>query len=412
MNYLKRIFATAMLFVFSCNLQAQNSISSAQLLGQLNTISTAVPFLRITPDARAAGMGETGVAAAPDVYSMHWNVAKLAFAEKDYGVGLAYTPWLRALVPDINHGYLSAYMKPDSISAFTASARYFSMGTITYTSITGATIGQYQPREFAFDVGYSRRIAAYWSLGIAARYIHSDLTNGITIANKSSFTGRAVAADLGAYYYDRDRVKLFGRPTVMMLGAALTNIGNKIKYVDSTNGEFIPVNLRIGQGIRLKLGNAHSVSFQYELNKLLVPTPPVYALDSNGNRVVNPNTGKYVIAAGMDPDVPVPQGMMQSFYDAPGGAQEEIKEINFSMGFEYSYLNYFSARAGYFYEARTKGNRQFVTVGAGTKFKFISIDLAYLIPTNGQRSPLQNTLRFSVQFYFNHPHTLPPIKKP
>ncbi len=410
MNYLKRIFAAVVLLIFSKEPQAQNSISSAQLLGQLNTITTAVPFLRIAPDARAAGMGETGVATAPDVYSMHWNVAKLAFAEKEIGVGLSYTPWLRALVPNLDLGYLSAYLKPDSLSAVSVSARYFSMGSITLTSFSGV-IGQFRPYEYAVDLGYTRRIAKRWSMGVAFRYINSNLTHGISINNKRTFTGRSFAGDLGAYYYDRDRIKISGRPCVMMIGLALTNVGNKITYMDSTEGDFIPINLRVGQGLHINFGE-QSLSFHYELNKLLVPSPPVYALDSNGNRFVNPNTGQYVILAGKNPNVPVPQGMLQSFSDAPTGLKEELREITFSAGVEYLYLNCFAARAGYFYEARTKGNRQFITVGTGVKFKFISLDMAYLIPTNGQRSPLQNTLRFSVQFYFNHPHTLPPIKKP
>lgn len=411
MIFLKRVFATAILFIFSYNLQAQNNISGAQLQGQQNTITTAVPFLRIAPDARAGGMGETGVASSPDVYSMHWNVAKLAFAENKAELGISYVPWLRALVPDINLADISFYVKHDSVSAFTGSLRYFSMGNVT-TGTTAGVINQFKPNEFAVDFGYARRIAKYWSAGIAARYIHSNLTNGITINNQATFPGRSFAADLGVYYYDRDRVELFGRPAVMMIGVALTNIGSKIKYTDSVNGDFIPINMSIGQGFRMQLGNDHRLSFQYELNKLLVPSPPVYAIDSSGNHVVDPNTGKYVIAAGMDPYVSVPQGMIQSFYDAPGGKEEELREIIYSLGIEYTYLDYYSVRAGYFYEARTKGNRQFVTFGLGTRFKFVFIDFAYLIPTNGQLSPLQNTLRFSIQFYFNRSHTLSSNKKP
>jgi hypothetical protein len=408
MDLLKKIIAAAVLAPFM--LSAQNTFTNNQLLGQLNTITTAVPFLLIAPNARAGAMGETGAATSPDVYSMHWNVAKLAFAKEKYGVGLSYTPWLRALIPDINHGYLSLYMKPDSVSAITASARYFSMGTITYTSITGATIGQYKPYEFAIDAGYSRRIAKYWSLGMAFRFIHSDLTNGITVANRATYPGRSYAGDLGVYYMDRDRVKILNRTCVMMMGLALTNVGSKIKYTDSVRADFIPINLRVGQGFRVNFDSHHSLSFQYELNKLLVPTPPVYALDSNGNPMTN-SSGQYVIAAGKDPNVSVPQGMIQSFNDAPGGGKEELREINYCIGFEYMYNNTFAVRTGYFYEAKTKGNRQFLTLGTGVRFNFVTLDFAYLIPTNGQRSPLQNTLRFSLQFQFDRFKNRPPVRK-
>src|ERR1044071_26837 len=234
------------------------------------------------------------------------------------------------------------------------------MGTITYSSIGGTTLGQYKPYEFAIDAGYSRRIAKYWSLGIALRFIHSDLTNGITIANRSTYPGRSYAGDFGAYYMDRERVKILSRPCVMMMGVALTNVGSKIKYTDSAAADFIPINLRVGQGFRMNFNSRNSLSFQYELNKLLVPTPPVYALDSNGNRIMN-SSGQYVIAAGKDPNVSVAEGMIQSFNDAPGGGKEELSEINYCIGFEYMYNNTFAVRTGYFYEARTKGNRQFIT---------------------------------------------------
>ncbi|CAN5164468.1 type IX secretion system outer membrane channel protein PorV [soil metagenome] len=365
-----------------------------KIKAQLNTITTAVPFLMIAPDSRAGALGETGVATSPDANSGHWNGAKYAFADKKFGVSGSYDPWLRALVPDINLGYLSLYGKPDSVSAIFGSARYFSMGNIVFTNATGNIIGQSKPYEFAIDIGYSRRIARYWSLGAAARYIYSDITNGIIINGKRLYAGTSAAFDLSAYYLDRDRVKILNQPCVMMMGASLTNVGSKIKYSDSARGDFIPINLRVGQGFEFDFGKGNKFSFNYEFNKLLVPTPPIYEIDSNGN--VLP-----VILAGKDPDVSVVQGMIQSFNDAPGGRSEELAEINFGIGAEYFYQNIFAVRMGYFYEAPTKGNRQFVSLGAGVKFNFISLDFAYLIPVNNQRSPLQNTLRFSLLFQFD-----------
>lgn len=374
-----------------------------------STITTAVPSLSITPDARAAGMGETGVASSPDVYSMHWNVAKLAFAEKKYGIGVAYTPWLRTLVPNINHSYLALYMKPDSVSAFSASLRYFSYGAITISGASGV-IGQYRPNDFAADLGYSRRIAKYWSAGMALRYIHSNFFNGLTVNGIPSNSGKAFAFDLGGYYYDAERVKIMGHPCVMMMGAALTNAGSKISYTSTDQKQFLPINLRIGQGFGMDLDAHNSISLQYELNKLLVPTPPVYAIGPNGSPAIN-SAGQYIIIAGKDPNVSVPKGMLQSFSDAPGGAQEEFAEINFAAGAEYAYNKTFFVRTGYFYEAPTKGNRQFMTVGAGVRFIFASLDFAYLIPVNGQNSPLQNTLRFSLQFQFDQFTKKPPVRR-
>lgn len=196
-----------------------------------------------------------------------------------------------------------------------------------------------------------------------------------------------------------------------MMGAALTNVGSKIKYSGSVSGDFIPINLRIGQGFRVDFDSYNSLSLQYEFNKLLVPTPPVYQLGPNGSPMMN-SSGQYVILAGKDPNVSVPKGMLQSFNDAPGGKSEELAEITFGTGLEYWYNNIFAVRAGYFYEAPTKGNRQFVTLGAGIKYNFVSLDFCYLLPTNGQRSPLQNTLRFSLQFQFDRFKNRPPNKKP
>ncbi len=398
------VFASAVFFPFSGDVhaQTQSSISTTQLLGQLNTITTAVPFLMITPDSRAGGMGETGVATSPDVNSMHWNAAKYAFAEKKSAIGISYTPWLRALVPDINLAYISFYSKigKDKNSAFGGSMRYFSMGNITFTDVVGNTIGQFKPNEFAFDGCYARKLGDKFSTSMSVRFIRSNLTNGIQVANQETKTGTAIAVDLGAYYHN-DEVKFIkGKETTFMAGMAITNIGSKISYSSSVNRDFIPINMRLGAGMLVHADEYNQIAFQLEFNKLLVPSPPVYALDSNGNREID-GSGKYVIEAGKDPDVGVPSGMIQSFYDAPAGFKEELREINICAGLEYWYNNIFAVRAGYFYESRTKGNRQFLTLGAGVKYNVFGLDFAYLIPTNGQRSPLQNTLRFTLTFDFD-----------
>ncbi|HEU4719568.1 MAG TPA: type IX secretion system outer membrane channel protein PorV, partial [Bacteroidia bacterium] len=220
-------------------------------LSHMNTITTAVPFLMITPDSRAGGMGETGVATTPDVNSIHWNGAKLAFADKKMGLGISYTPWLRALVPDINLAYVSFYAKPDKNSAFGASLRYFSMGNITFTDVSGNTIGQFRPNEFAFDFCYARKLGKFFSASMAGRIIRSNLTNGITVQGQDTKPGTSGAVDLSAYFHD-DEIKVSGKKSVLMAGIAITNIGSKISYSTSVNRDFIPINLRLGSGMQIE----------------------------------------------------------------------------------------------------------------------------------------------------------------
>ncbi len=379
--------------------QTQSNLTTDELLGQLNTITTAVPFLLITPDSRAGGMGETGVATTPDVNSIHWNAAKLAFAPKKTGLGISYTPWLRALVPDINLAYISFYTKLDKNSAVGGSLRYFSMGNITFTDVVGNNIGQFKPNEFALDFAYSRKLSSNFSAAMTVRLIRSNLTNGITVSGQDTKPGSAVAVDLSGFYMN-EKLKINGKPTTFMAGLAITNMGNKISYSTSINKDFIPINLRLGSGISVKADDYNRIGFQLEFNKLLVPTPPVYEIDpaTGSPKIVN---GQYVILAGKDPNRSIPEGMIGSFSDAPGGFREELKEINISFGTEYWYNETFAIRAGYFYEAPTKGNRQFFTLGAGVKYNVFGLDFAYLIPTNAQRSPLQNTLRFTLTFDFD-----------
>ena len=388
------IVSLSCLFFDSDLTQAQ--ISSSQLNGQtINTITTAVPLLMISPDARAGALGDAGGAMSADANSIHWGAAKLATIEGNSGISLSYIPWLRNLVPDINLGYLSWYKKMKKRQVIGGSLRYFSLGNIVFTDIVGNTIGQFNPNEFAIDFAYARRFSDRWSGGIALRYIYSNLTGGIDVQGTPSFPGQTAAADISTYYSNPD-LKIAGNKSTYSFSAAITNIGGKISYTKTADRNFIPMNLRIGNSLKMKLDDYNSFSFMFDVNKLLVPTPPVY----------NPDNGE--IIAGKNNKVPIVSGMLQSFYDAPGVLEadgtrnvlkEELREINPCGGIEYSYNNVFAIRTGYFYEHPTKGNRRYFTLGAGIKFNVFTLDLAYLIPTQ-QRNPLENTLRFTLQFDF------------
>jgi hypothetical protein len=363
----------------------------SNLLGQLNTITTAVPFLSISPDARAGGMGDAGVAASPDANSIHWNPSKLALVEKKIGFAISYTPWLRNLVPDINLAYVSFYNKLKSgDQAIGASLRYFSLGDITFTDNAGNTIGQYKPAEFAFDLTYARQLSDKFTGGITLRYIHSNLTGGFQVENNDTKAGNSVAADISSFF--RTDIELGNKDAVLGIGLNISNIGSKISYTETGTKDFIPTNLRIGPSLTIELNEYNELTFLMDFNKLLVPTPPVYS-----DSLVN---GEQLILYGQNPDVSVAQGIFQSFNDAPDGFSEELKEINIGTGFEYWYDHQFAFRAGYFYEHEDKGNRKYFTLGAGLKLNVIGLDFAYLIPTD-QRNPLENTLRFSLVFDFD-----------
>lgn len=369
-------------------------LSLSQLSGrEINTITTAVPFLMISPDARGGGMGDAGVASLPDANSIHWNPSKLAFAEKNIGFSINATPWLRRLVPDIWLNYLSGYKKLGKNQAIGGSIRYFSLGSITFTDINGNVTGNYNPNEFAVDVVYSRKLTDYLSGGMALRYVFSNLTQGVNIQGANTQPGQTVAADVSAYYQKPD-LELGSRTGKLAFGVNISNIGGKMRYSDNAARDFIPINLRLGSGLTLNLDQYNSVTILADFNKLLVPTPPIFFKDSIGS------DGKQIIDRGKDPERPVVEGMFGSFNDAPDGFGEELREITYSAGFEYWYDKLLAFRAGYFYEAPSKGNRQFVTLGAGLRYNVFGVDFAYLIPTI-QQHPLQNTLRFSLIFDFD-----------
>ena len=370
-----------------------------KLEAQLNAIQTSVPFLTIAPDSRSGGMGDVGAATSPDVSSQHWNPAKFAFIEGRGGVGISYSPWLRNLIGDINLAYLSGYYRFDDKQVISSSLTYFSLGNINFTDDYGNTTMNFNPNEFSIDLGYSRAFSDYISGGLVFRYIYSNLTGGTTVGGAETKPGMAVAADIATYY--NHPIKISGMDGNAGFGINISNIGTKISYTDDQDPNFIPTNLRIGGVFALDIDEYNSISLFADVNKLLVPTPPVYWQPGDtledGN-IIQP--GEQIIKSGKDPNVSVPVGMYQSFYDAPDGASEELHEIAFSIGLEYWYNKVFAVRGGYFYEHETKGNRKFFTVGLGLKLNVFSLDFAYLIPIQ-HNHPLSNTLRFTLAFDFD-----------
>jgi len=384
-------------------------IATNELAGgnAVNTITTAVPLLMISPDARAGAMGDAGVASTPDANSIHWNPAKLAFIKDDIGFSVSYTPWLRALVPDINLAYISGYKKIDKDQALGMTLLYFSLGNITFTNMGGEVTGEFNPNEFAFDIAYTRKLADKLSGGLALRYIYSNLTGGYYIESAGeSKPGQSIAADVSVYY--QNEVELGEKEGLLGLGMNISNIGSKIAYTETADRDFIPINLRLGSSLTINIDKYNSIAFVGDINKLLVPTPPEYLTDNDGNPIIE--DGKKVVEYGMDPERSVVSGMFGSFSDAPGVVvntetgersvfKEEMREFTYSAGFEYWYDKQFAVRAGYFHEHATKGNRQYFTLGAGLKYNVFGLDFAYLIPTE-TRHPLENTLRFTLLFDF------------
>jgi hypothetical protein len=351
-----------------------------------NTITTAVPFLSITPDSRAGGMGDAGVGTTPDLNAQHWNPAKYAFMESDMGVSLSYSPWLRALVDDINLAYLTGYKKLDYVQTLSASLRYFSLGDITFTSEFGEITGQQNPNEFALDFGYERLLSDQFAGSVAIRYIRSDLTGGQQINGVESRPGNSFAADVAFFYYNEFRANR--RDNIFSAGINIQNIGSKISYTEDAIKFFIPTTLKLGASYTTEPDTYNKFTFAVEANKLLVPTPP------NDSTIYDEGA---VIYPGNSSDVSVISGIFSSFNDAPGGMKEELQEINLSAGVEYWYNNQFALRAGYFYEHENKGNRKFLTFGAGFKLNVFALDFSYLLPTQ-QNHPLANTLRFTLAF--------------
>ena len=379
---MKKIIVIISASLLMVNAFAQDP-SYDELSGGLNTITTAVPFLLIAPDSRSGAMGDVGVATSPDANSIHWNSAKLAFTSEDMGASMSYVPWLRALVPDINLSYISGYKKLDDNQAVGLELRYFSLGDITFTDILGTTIGQYKPHEFALGSSYARKLSDQFSLAISGRYIYSNLTGGQYAGGIQTVAGQSIAADIAGFY--NKPIRIASKDMDLALGWNISNIGSKISYSETSVRDFIPINLRLGSALGADIDDYNKISLAFDVNKLLVPTPPEY---NDGERV-----------AGMDPDVAVVSGIFQSFWDAPGGKEEEFREINYSVGSEYWYNDQFAIRTGYFHEHNTKGGRKFFTFGSGIKYNVFILDFSYLVNAsqaiNGN-NPLANTMRFSM----------------
>ncbi len=405
----KKLLIAALLLVAAVSYGQNNNYIGQDYNVSPNVITTAVPFVSISPDARGGALGDCGVATTPDVYSMHYNPAKYVYLEDKFAGGLGYSPWLRKLVPDMNLAYLALAYKINDRSAVAGTLRYFSCGEIEFRDSHNESQGKFSPNEWAIDATYSRMLGDYLSGAVAGRFIYSDLTQ-----NQSDYgrPGISVAADVAVYY--KRPVEWFSNMDAdFAWGAAITNIGSKITYNgQSDRRDFIPTTLRLGAGLKLELDEYNTLAFNLDFTKLMVPTPPVIDRDDQGNPLYN-DDGTYKIKEGYDNNVSVVQGMIQSFYDAPGWGYnskhelvhygkfyEELCEINIGGGIEYWYNNIFAVRAGYFNETALKGNRKYVTLGAALKYNVFGLDVSYLIPVNSVAgsNPLENTLRFNLTY--------------
>jgi len=362
----------SILFLSSISLISAGQAPTGQEI-KYNPISTAVPFLTISPDSRHGAMGDVGVATSPDANSQYLNPSKYAFTEGKFGFSLSYTPWLRELVNDINLAYMAGYYRLNNNEVIASSLRFFSMGDITLTGQDQMAMGTVSPSEFAFDVSYSRKLSDRLSGGVAMRYIRSDLSGGIGAETYTA--GNAWATDVSFYYFNKWGGT--GDSRSIAAGINFSNIGGKISYDEGQNKEFLPANMRLGTTFTNEIDDFNSFSVSLDFNKLLVPTP---------SAVVDNTSNQSVISS-----------IFGSFSDAPGGFKEELQEFTISTGIEYWYNKQFALRTGYFYEPQNKGNRKFFTAGVGVKMNVAAIDFSYVLPVH-RNSPLANTIRFTVLF--------------
>ena len=367
---------------------------NAQDKNEFNPIQTGVTSLGIAPDARGASMGDLGAATDPDVNSQFWNPSKYAFAYSRAAVSLSYTPWLRKLVNDIFLANLAGYWKIGSQDnqAISASLRYFSLGEVTQNNQDGGAIQSLNPYEMSFDIGYSRKLSEKFSMGVVFRYIYSDLGFSDSYAGDQSTGASAFSADISGYY---TTYPIIGRNECQWSwGFDISNIGTKVAYNDGENPAFLPTNLRLGTSFTFPLADYHNLAINLDLNKLLVPARPRqsdYDIDTPEGQA------EYIDALTDWEDMSSFTGIFKSFSDAPGGFKEELREIMWSLGAEYSYNNQFFLRAGYFYENAMKGNRQYFAAGAGFSLNVVRLDASYMLAT-AQSSPLDQTLRFTLTF--------------
>lgn len=380
-NFLKSLAAILLLTgCFSIDANAQGGVT---VDGRVNTVFTAIPFMRINPDARSGGMGDVGLATSPDAASLYFNGAKLAFIDKNAGVGITYTPWLSNLVDDIFIGHVSGFKRLDDVATIGASLRYFSLGQIQFTDINAQSAGSANPNEFIFDAGYARRLSDRLSLGLTLKYAYSNLASGQVVDGRQIRAANTVAADISTYW--ENDILVGDRYGKIAIGAAITNIGNKVSYSDDSDvRDFIPTNLGVGATYTVDIDDFNQINVSVDVNKLLVPTPDP-----------EDSLGTYR-------DKALLSGMFGSFGDAPGGGSEELQELMYSVGVEYWYNNQFAIRAGHFNEHRLKGNRKYVNLGLGLKYNVFGLNFSYLISTSSTpNNPLENTLRFSLTFDFD-----------
>ena len=361
--------------------------TNAQTAETINVVTTAVPFLRISPDARAGGMGDVGIAISADANASFWNLAKTPFAKQKSAIGLTYTPWLKDLgLTDVYMATLAGYYKLDEEGAVSASVRYFSLGNIQFTDFAGNDLAKSSPREFSFDFGYSRKLSEKLGLGISLRYINSSLAKGDAAGNGTIYkAGNAFAGDISLFHNGQN-----AQGNGWNWGVVLSNLGSKIGYTnDAKNKDYIPANLGLGVAYTKVFDETSKLTFGLDVNKLMVPTPPTATGDNYTDSSSLADYRGYGVL----------QSWTKSFGDA-GSFGSELKEFQVSVGAEYTYNDQFSFRAGYFYEDKTKGNRKYFTTGVGLKYNVIGINFSYLIPSgNGvTRNPLSNTLRFGLTF--------------
>ena len=360
----------------------------AQANGQDRIITTGVPFLLITPDARAAGMGELGVATSPDSYAQQWNPAKYAFSQSNSGLGLSYTPYLRQLVDDIFLGSLTYFNKINERSTWATSLKYFSYGNVQFNNIMAGTIidqGSKRPNEITLDLSYSLKLSERFAMSVAGRFLRSDLK---IHTDMDATSANSLGVDISGFYQSLnfDMGKFNG---LARAGFNISNIGPRLKYDEGGQMDFIPTNLRVGTGMDLIFDKFNILGVYLEFSKLLVPTPVMFLNHNN-----QPQGYRH-------PDINFFNGIFRSFNDAPGGIKEELKEITWALGFEYTFAETLAIRTGYFNESEEKGSRRYMTFGAGLELNGITIDISYLSSTSKIRNPLENTLRFSLSFNFD-----------
>lgn len=407
------ILAFTFMVFLSSNVYAQptgggNGVTDDQL--QLNSITTAVPFMSITPDSRAGGMGDAGTALSPSSTSVYWNTSGLTFSDQKSEISLSYTPWLRQLTNDIHLSYLSGYYKINKSHTIGGAIRFFSLGEITFTDASGNVIRDDKPSEYELTAAYAFRLSDKMSFGINGKFGYSNLTGGLTVAGVNTKPGIVGATDLSFTYFN-DKARIGKTNGTYTFATTINNVGNKIAYSELSQRDFIPMNLKIGNAFKADFDRFNSVTFSLDLQRLLVPTPAAYDM-------VN---GENTMLSGMSSDVGVIAGLVQSFYDAPGVVavdengdyiqnsdgsyqvvsgsrfKEELTEINIAAGVEWWYNNILALRTGVFYENKNKGNRQYLNLGASLKYNMFGIDISYLASLNGRQSPLANTLRFTIR---------------